>query len=604
MDESKSAGALALLRTPNIVFGSPTLYAKWMLKDINARHALTIKQRHNISDILSRIVAARTNSLEEADHFLSPSIKHQLPDPFHLHDMNKAVDRIIQAIEQQEVITIYGDYDVDGATSTALFTRFFAMLGVKVSFYIPDRIVEGYGPNTEAFMKLHQQGTQLIITVDCGTVSHEPITAATQAGTDVIVIDHHIGTDDLPPATAIVNPNRLDENSPYRNLAAVGVSFLVCVALCTRLKEQGFFAKHPAPDLLSLLDIVALGTVCDVMTLTGLNRAFVSQGLKVMAQRKNLGLRTLSDVARLDASPSCYHLGFVLGPRINAGGRVGKADLGSTLLTTHDPMEAKAIALELDRLNAERKTIESLVLDEAIAQVEQRGHNAPLLLVRGEGWHPGVIGIVASRLKEKYHKPAAVIAIENGIGKASARSVAGLDLGALVVHAKQLGHLVAGGGHSMAAGFTVEADKIDILEQFLCNQCEKQVATYQQERALEIDAVLSISSVNVALAQSLDVASPFGVGNPSPRIVISQCYLIKADILKEEHVRCIFGHDQSGGTGGSLKAMMFRAMETPLGDILLNAKGKRMDIAGQIKLNHWQGRTTAEFTLEDVVFLD
>lgn len=589
--------------SPTIAFGTPTVYARWKLKKVNPRHALTIKQRHNLSDIVARVVTSRTETLEQAGDFLTPSIKNQLPDPFHLHDMDKAVDRLYQAMKNNETITIYGDYDVDGATSTGLLTRFFAMLGVTSNFYIPDRIIEGYGPNTEAFLKLNAEGTNLIITVDCGTVSYEPIEEATKAGTDVIVIDHHLSNDTLPNAAAVINPNRLDETSPCRNLAAVGVSFLFCVALSTRLKEKGYFNTHPAPDLLSLLDIVALGTVCDVMSLTGLNRAFVSQGLKVMARRKNLGLRTLSNTAKLETAPSCYHLGFVLGPRINAGGRVGKSDLGSRLLTTSDPIEAQAIAHELDQLNTERKTIEVLVLEQAIEYVEQSPQDKPVIIASGEGWHPGVIGIVASRLKEKYQKPAAVIALENGIGKASARSVNGVDFGAAVVNAKQAGILVAGGGHTMAAGFTIEEKKIPELENYLCEQFAANVEQYQQTRALEIDAIVSIPSINVALAQSLECAAPYGVGNPAPRVAITQCYLMRVDIVKEIHLRCFFGHDQSGGTGGSLKSMVFRATESPIGQALIRAKGKKMHIAGQIKLNHWQGKTTAEFTLEDIVFL-
>lgn len=571
----------------------------WSLTQPDERLALTLSQRHHLPEVVARIMANRNIEIEQSNQFLAPSLKESLPDPFHLLDMDKAVERLITAINNKESITVFGDYDVDGATSTALIINYFHSLGITVNYYIPDRIEEGYGPNTAALLKLKEQETDLLITVDCGAVSFEPLEAAHQAGLDVIVIDHHLGADTLPKAVAVVNPNRIDETTPHRNLAAVGVTYLLLIALNSVLRKEGYFETTPEPKLLHLLDIVALGTVCDVMTLTGLNRSFVSQGLKIMSQRHNTGLKALSDIADINTPPSSYHLGFVLGPRINAGGRVGKSDLGTRLLTTKNPTEAITISTELNRLNHERKTIETHVQEEAIAQIEEQDALDSVIIVANEGWHPGVIGIVASRLKEKYNRPTAVIALENGIGKASARSVSGVDFGATVANAKNEGLLIAGGGHAMAAGFTIAKENIPAFKNYLEDRFQKNVTSYIENQTLKLDGILTPPAITPELAYQLERLAPYGMGNPTPKFAITGGFLINADIVGTNHIRCLIGTDMSQQK--ALKAMAFRATDTPLGQMLLHSIGRPLTLAGQIRLNHWQGKTSAEFTIEDAI---
>jgi single-stranded-DNA-specific exonuclease len=573
----------------------------WVIKAQDERLVLALTQRLDVPDMVARVLASRGVDLENAEDFLAPTLKRLLPDPFHLKDMRIAAERLASAIEHGEKVVVFGDYDVDGATSSSLLIRYFRVVGRSMEAYIPDRLKEGYGPNTPALLKLKAQGADLVVTVDCGAVSFAPLAAAKEAGLEVIVIDHHMGLPTLPEAVAVVNPNRIDETTPHRNLAAAGVVFLLLVAVNNVLRERGYFTTRPEPKLLDLLDIVALGTVCDVMKLTGLNRALVTQGLKILAQRRNLGLRVLGDVAGMDSVPNAYHLGFVLGPRINAGGRVGKSDLGTRLLCTENEEEANAIARELNQLNQERKAIELFTLEEAILQGEQQA-NQPFVLVQKEGWHPGVIGIVASRLKDRFNKPAMVVAMENGIGKASARSVSGVDLGAAVASAKELGILREGGGHAMAAGFSVEAGKIDALSEFLTARLSQGVADYQENRVLACDALLSPSAVTVELVRMIERAAPFGMGNPNPRFILEGAFIASVDQVGEDHLRCMIGSDKSYGQTKLLKAMLFRAIGTPLGDALLTAKGKPCALAGQVKLNSWQGRESAEFMVEDVCF--
>lgn len=596
---------------------------QWQLNEASDRMVLALSQKFRLPEVAARVLVSRGFDVESAEDYLNPTLKSLLPDPFHFTDMEKAANRVAEAVIKGEKIAIFGDYDVDGATSSALLKRFLRALGNSPLIYIPDRIDEGYGPNVEAMQELAAQGIKLCITVDCGTLSFEPIQAANAAGMEVIVIDHHLGAEQLPEAIAIVNPNRLDETSPYRYLAAVGMSFMLAVAVNSKLRDMGWYEKvrseklevrnnaldaslqpstsNFAPDLLSLLDIVALGTVCDVMPLIGLNRAFVAQGLKVLRNRKNVGLAALADVAGIDSVPGTYHLGFVLGPRINAGGRVGKSDLGARLLSTENYDEAFKIAQELNHLNQERKTIEQLVLDDAIAQVEKTDTNAAVVFAYGEGWHPGVIGIVASRLKERYNRPAAVIAVDNGIGKASARSVSGVDLGAAVISAVQSGLLVKGGGHTMAAGFTVEANKISELHQFLCERFAENANIFSQ-RKLKIDGFLTVSGLNTQLAKALSGLEPFGTGNYEPIFAVTDAFIAKAEIIGTDHIRCMIGDARSGGKGGTIKAMAFRSVDTDLGRFLLSGSGKNLSFAGKIRINNWQGYERAEFFLEDVAF--
>lgn len=573
--------------------------ANWVMRDTDERVVLAIQQKFQIPEIVARVLVARGVGLEDVEHFLSPTVRNLLPNPFELLDMDKAANRLAEAVVKGEEIAIFGDYDVDGATSSSLLKRYFRELGSDPVLYIPDRMKEGYGPNTAALLGLKKSGVDVCVTVDCGTMSFEPLTAAKAAGLDVIVIDHHLGGETLPEAVAIVNPNRLDETSNQKHMAAVGVAFLLAVAVSACLRERGWFNNRKAPDLLQLLDIVALGTVCDVVPLLGANRAFVSQGLKIMRSRQNPGLAALADVARVDDLPSTHHLGFVMGPRINAGGRVGQADLGARLLSTEDSEEAKAIALRLDGFNHERRAIETTVLDHAIAQVEQADVESPMLFAVGQDWHPGVVGIVASRITERFHRPTAVISLKDGMGKASARSIAGIDLGSAIVAAKQEGLLVAGGGHAMAAGFTVEEKNIPVVHQFLCERFRNRMESCAT-RLIKMDGFLSLDAVQMDLIQLLKQVEPYGTANPEPRFVFTDVLVISAEVVGADHIKCLFGSAHTGATGKTVKAMAFRCLETPLGTTLLNYRGKVITLAARMKLNSWRGVDTVELVVDDV----
>lgn len=568
----------------------------WRLRECDDRSVTSLIQKLSLPEIVARVLTGRGVSLEEAEDFLQPTLRKLLPDPLHLKDMEKAAKRLAEAVAKKQKIVIFGDYDVDGATSSALLRNFFQSINHPVGVYIPDRLTEGYGPNSAALQELRKQGAEIIITVDCGTLAFEPLQKAAECGLEVIVVDHHLGTTTLPEAYAVVNPNRLDEISPHRHLAAVGVCFLLAVAVKSALKQDGWFSNHPEPDLMALLDLVALGTVCDVVPLKGINRAFVVQGLKILAKRQNIGLAALADVAGLSEPPGNYHLGFVLGPRINAGGRVGQADLGSRLLSLKDYDAAVTIAKKLDHFNSERKALEALVLEEAMAMAEALPTDIPLIMVAGQGWHPGVIGIVASRLKDKFNKPAAVIALNEGIGKASARSVSGVDFGSAVVSACSMDLLVAGGGHAMAAGFTIEEDKIPALEAFFNERFSNELSKLSAMAVLQLDGFLSIPSLTLELLETLEKAGPFGAGNPTPRFALMGCYVMRADILAGNHIRAIIGTKGSNG----IKAMAFNAVNSEMGQLLLNSKGASLHIAGHAKINRWQGKESVEFMIDDV----
>jgi single-stranded-DNA-specific exonuclease len=535
----------------------------------------------------------------------SPNLRSFLPDPSIFNDMDTAADRIAQAILAGERITVFGDYDVDGATSAALLVRLLRSLGHDAGAYIPDRLLEGYGPSGEALVRLGEEGSSLIVTVDCGAMAFEALAAAHAAGIDVIVVDHHKCAAELPRTFALVNPNRLDESdeaAAHGHLAAVGVAFVLAVALVRTLRRQAFFAERPEPDLLALLDLVALGTVADVAAIRGLNRAFVAQGLKVMAQRRNVGMAALIDASRLTRPPSCSDCGFALGPRINAGGRVGEASLGVRLLTTEDPDEARAIAEQLSTLNDERRAIEAAVQVAAEQQIDAQ-HNRAVLTIAGHGWHPGVIGIVAGRIKEKTGKPAVVIALdrESGQGKGSGRSISGVDLGAAIIGAKDKGLLVAGGGHAMAAGLTVDEAKLDALASWLDAQLAPAVARASAERVVTLDLSLAPGGLTPGLVETLDGAGPFGVGWPAPRVAVGPVRLVRAELVGSDHVRLI----ASGQDGASFKAIAFRAAETPLGQALLHgAAGRRLWLAGRAKIDDWGSRPQAELHLEDAAWAD
>jgi single-stranded-DNA-specific exonuclease len=520
-----------------------------------------------------------------------------MPDPSRLAGMDSAVARIVDAIRASERIAIFGDYDVDGATSSALLQRFFRAVGADVVVYIPDRMREGYGPNAPALLRLKEGGARVVITVDCGIVAFAPLASARAAGLDVIVIDHHKAEALLPDAAAIINPNRLDDTSGLGYLAAVGVAFLLMVAVNRALRAAGWYgASRPEPDLRQWLDIVALGTVCDVVPLVGLNRAFVVQGLKVLGRGDNPGLAALSRIARIDTRPTAFHLGFLLGPRVNAGGRVGQADLGTRLLFTDDADEATAIAVRLDEFNAARKEIEAAVLLEAIEQTETKADPAePVLFAVGQHWHPGVIGIVAGRLKERYDRPACVIALDGGMGKGSARSVPGVDIGRTILAARDAELLVNGGGHPMAAGLTVDEARVPALVAFVQDDVRRQLAGAALLPTLALDGALSVGAVNVALVDELAAVSPFGAGNDEPRFVVVDAQIARADVVGSGHVRCFL----SGRGGGRLKGIAFNAADSELGHLLLQGRGRPIHIAGTVRADTWQGRNDAQLCIDD-----
>lgn len=569
---------------------------RFELKSADERQVMTICQRLGVPDIVARLLVQRGITTEEAESFLKPTLREFLPDPFHLKGMEQAVTRTLSAIQNKEGIAIFGDYDVDGATSSALLVRYFRALGIEPIIYIPDRMKEGYGPNTTALLKLKEQGATLVITVDCGTLAFEPLKAAKLVGQDVIVLDHHKGEPEMPECAALVNPNRFDESSPHGQLAAVGVTFLFLVALGKRLKEQNI----KTPDLLRMLDIVALGTICDVVPLTGVNRAMVAQGLKVMAQRENVGIAALMDAARLDERPGTYHAGFIIGPRINAGGRVGESDLGVKILTTDDALYAAELAQRLSRYNEERKAIEAGVLEEATRQAEALPASDLAIVVASGNWHPGVIGIVAGRLKDMFGKPTAVIAISGGVGKASARSISGIDIGAAVIAAHQSGVLLGGGGHAMAAGFSLAENAVASLREFFNRWMAPHLAAMPKERRLLLDAGLTVKGVAPSLVHAIEALGPFGAGNPQPRFLLERVKVVRSDIVGGDHVRAILA-DEVGS--GSLKAVAFRSVQNDIGKTLLGSKGRPLHVAGSLKLNYWQGNETAEFTIEDVALV-
>lgn len=570
---------------------------RWEPRLSDERAALALAQQLDISEILARILAARGIVAEDAERFLNPVLRESLPDPSLLRDMDKAAARLAKAIQAGENIAVFGDYDVDGATSGALLLRFLEAVGGKGSYYIPDRIREGYGPNAPALLSLAEQGAQVVVTVDCGISAFEPLETAAEAGLEVIVVDHHIAEPRLPTATAVVNPNRLDDDSGLGQLAAVGVTFLLLVALNRTLRQAGHYGDAcPEPNLLGLLDLVALGTICDVVPLTGLNRALTVQGLKVMAARGNTGLTALSDAAGINETPSAYHAGYVLGPRVNAGGRVGESSLGIRLLTTADGSDAQAIAQHLNDLNKERQAIEADVLEAAIAQIEEGGEtSAPIVITAGAGWHPGVIGIVASRLKERFSSPAIVIALENGIGKASCRSVPGVDMGAAVTAARQADLLISGGGHAMAAGFSVAEEKLAALGTFLLERLAPAVAAAHQSASLGIDGAVTVEGATLELIEELGQVGPFGSGNSEPRMVVSGARIVRANVVGKGHVRCIL----AGATGKRLTAIAFRAAGEELGHMLLSASQGPLHLAGNLRVNHWQDRDDPQLIIQD-----
>ncbi len=566
--------------------------------------AMAISQRHGLPDLMGRVLAARGVGLDDVAVFLDPSIKALMPDPSALRDMEKAAARLADAIEKSAPVAIFGDYDVDGASSSALLARFLALHATPARIYIPDRIFEGYGPNIAAIETLVKEGAQLIVTVDCGTTSYEPLATAKRLKIDVVIIDHHQADEQLPDVHAVVNPNRQDDVSGQGALCAAGVVFLVLVALVRELRRRGYYRARTEPALLAMLDIVALATVADVVPLTGLNRAYVKKGLTVMHGRENIGLRALGDAAGLSQAPTPYHLGFILGPRINAGGRIGDAALGAKLLSTDDPIEAQRIAELLDRLNKERKAIETGMLEEAMAVADQQVAANPeraIVVVGAETWHKGIVGLVASRLVERFHRPACVIAWEksgdgtSAEGTGSLRSVAGVDLGAAVRGAVTAGLLVKGGGHAMAAGLTLKRARLADLENYFAAELAAAASGARAAAVLDVDAALTATGATTDVMDLLDRAGPFGQGNAQPRFAFPAHRIKFAKIVGDAHVRVVL----EGGDGGRLEAIAFRAAGQPLGDLLMGAGGMPLHVAGHLRRDSWGGREKIELQIDD-----
>jgi single-stranded-DNA-specific exonuclease len=537
---------------------------------------------------LCRILVRRGVSAQDANGFLAPTLRDLLPDPRSLKDMDAATERFLAAVERRERIAVFADYDVDGGTSAALLITWLRDMGRDATLYVPDRIDEGYGPNDAAMADL-AQSHDLSICVDCGTRSHGPIAAA--VGADVIVLDHHLGGETLPDAVAVVNPNRQDEDGALAHLCAAGVVFLMLVDANRVLREGG----HKGPDLMAMLDLVGLATVADVAPLIGVNRAFVRQGLTVMARRNRIGLTALADVAGLDQAPTSYHLGFLLGPRVNAGGRIGKADLGARLLSTNDRHEAESMAAKLDELNTDRREVEAQVRDMALEQATARGLDGPLVWAAGEGWHPGVVGIVAARLKEATNRPAIVIGLDGDEGKGSGRSVSGIDLGAAIQRTALEGLLIKGGGHKMAAGLTVARDQLEAAMERLGDLLAKQGANDIGPADLKVSGILMPGAATIELINQIEDAGPFGAGAPAPRFAFPDCQIHFAKQVGANHLKISFGD----GIGGRIDGICFGAMDTPLGPMIVGHNGARFHLAGRLEINTWQGRQSVQLRLED-----
>ena len=594
------------LKTKTILVNTSALGKTWLKRIHDQRDAELMSQRLGIDRVLAEILSARGISPEQVEGHLSPSLKKNMPDPLVMTDMDKAIERLAAAVSKKEKIGVFGDYDVDGTTSSALLARYFNALNVPYEVYLPDRITEGYGPNIQAFGYLQEKGCGLCLTVDCGAMAHEILEQVRLDGMDVIVLDHHQMSLPAPPAVAVVNPNRPDDLSGLEGLSAVGVTFMALAGTNRKLRQDGFFTGIPEPNLLHWLDLVALGLVCDVMPLTGMTRVLVRQGLNVMgdvagssSEMEYPGLKLLAEQAGASGEASAYHLGFVLGPRINAAGRIGHANLAYNLMKEKNRLKAIELTDKLESLNKHRQHIEAEVLDQAVAQIQaSSGDQAPLLaLAVGEGWHPGVIGIVAGRLKEKYGCPAIVIAVQEDTGKGSGRSVEGLDLGALITAAKDEGLLLGGGGHAMAAGLSIEKGKIASFEKFLRKKISAAQTDLRGSQIVHIDCEVGLPTITREFHDLFAAAGPFGNGFPEPRFMISNARIKYADVKGGKHIACALT-DEIGNTA---RAIAFRAIDTPLADILLNGpKSGPLHIAGKIKPDDWRGGNAAQFIIDDV----
>ena len=569
----------------------------WISKKYNDEIVNTLKDNLSLSEILSRLIAIRKININEVNLYLNPKLKNSLPDPFILKDMDKSVDRTSKAIINKEKIGIFGDYDVDGATSTAILGNYFNDIGSNISIYIPDRKTEGYGPTNNGFDKLIKDGSNIIFTVDCGTMSFDTINTYQKKNYDIIILDHHQSELKLPNAHSIVNPNRFDDKSNLNYLCAAGVCFMFLVALNMKLKKLKWFEKNNIiqPNLINYLDLVSLGTVCDVVPLIGLNRTIVSQGLKIINKVSNPGIKTLKNICGIESNLNTYHLGYKIGPRINAGGRVGKCSHGANLLLSKNPKEVFKIASELEIYNNERKIIENEMLKKIEKNISVN-NNDSVIVLSGHNWHSGIIGIVASRLKEKFNKPTVIISVVNKIGKASARSVFGFDIGSVIINAVQQNILLKGGGHKMAGGFSIREDNITKFKNFINKSFLKIEKDLKKNNEIFFDLIISPSALNQNFYNEINSLSPFGSGNPEPKFVIKNLELIKSTIVGDKHIKSIF----VGQDGSVVKSVTFNAVKTELESYLFAKNQKKINIFGKLSLNEWKGKKNVEFIIDDI----
>ncbi len=569
----------------------------WILKKFNEEDITYLKDNHYLDDITSRLLAIRKIKKDEVENYLNPSIKNILPNPLILKDMDLAVKRSVKAILKKEKIGIFGDYDVDGATSTALLGQYFKNINQDFEIYIPDRKTEGYGPNKKGFQTLIEKNVRLIFTVDCGTMAFDSVDFAQKQGVDVLILDHHQSETVLPKAYSIINPNRLDDKSHLNYLCAAGVCFMFLVALNKELRKSNWFIdnKINEPNLISYLDLVSLGTVCDVVPLIGLNRAIVKQGLKIIKNKINLGIKTLLEICKIENTPSTYHLGYIVGPRINAGGRVGKCSHGANLLLNSDSKQSFKLASELDSYNKERQLLESNLLQNILGK-EIKNLTDPVLILWGENWHEGIIGIIASRIKEKYNKPTIIISTKNNIGKASARSIFGFDIGSVIIGAVQKGILLKGGGHKMAGGFTIEIQNIEKFKEYVIKKFKTLNLDLNKQKNFYIDSFLSPSALNLDFYSKINILAPFGSGNPEPKFAIENLTSVNSKIVGEKHIKSIL----LGADGSNIKAIAFNSVENDIGAYLLKKNKKPFNIAGKLSLNEWKGEKNVEFIIDDI----
>lgn len=567
---------------------------RWQARCQDEAAVTELEQVKSLDNLTSRLLAGRGIDPDAAEEFLNPSLRGSMPDPSTMQDMNKAAALIMDAVQAKQKITVFADYDVDGGTSAAQLIKWGRGFGVEIGLYVPDRVKEGYGPSVEAFKQLKSEGNDLVVTVDCGAAAQTALEAAKDLGLPIVVIDHHLMHGSLPPCSALVNPNREDDTSGLGHLAAAGVTFMLLVALNREARKRGL---EDVPNLLDLLGLTALGTLCDVVSLTSLNRAIVAQGLKVLSKGGNIGVNALADVAGTNAPYTTYHCGFILGPRINAGGRIGKAEMGAEMLSTENAQLAYSHAAELDRVNTARKTLQDQMINEALEEAFKLPEDDAVIIVNMEGWHPGVIGIVAGRLKDRFDKPAIVIGVnEEGLGKGSGRSLSGVNLGEAITQAKEAGLLLSGGGHAMAGGLTVEASKIPELTKFLNKILKDEVIEARKNLSLKIDALIAPSAANQSLIKRIEDVGPYGAGNPQPLFAFSDLRIAYAQRVRGGHVRCSF----EDGLGGRINGICFRADETGLDQILLDPNAPRVHVAGRLKADSWKGRSKIDLQLVDL----